>query len=1275
MASWTDLKLSTAQVNNLVQVDVEQIIVAFIFLYLQIKVAFVAGVAVIVIMIPLNALVAQRIGTNTALLMVEKDARIKVVSEAFRNICSLKMSGLEGCVVQASNARRVQEVRYLAVRKYLDAVCVLLWASMPVVVPFVTFTTVVMNDTQRLTASDVITSIALLNMLIFPMNARVSARRLAHVLLAEDGSQLVLTNDQLDDDHTSSGGLSSTSLAATLQEDFHSPAARYSWTKKPNDVKDISLFAGRDIESQDVSEEAMLFPLHRGDETQQSDFQVEVGDLVGKVGEMWVVVGSTGSGKTALLLGLLGEMHSGNSSTITEFRDASVSSLRSRVESQEGLGLSPIGGGGGGGGGGGAKSGAYESKSRKRIAYCAQVPPMHSGSVRSNIVMGDAFDAARYRDVLRGCCLGPDLVGSNWTAGDLSDVGAAGSNLSGGQRLRIGIARALYSQHAVVVLDDPFSALDAATGSLMMKYLAERVCGQQKRVVILSTHSLALLQPSHSSTNVAGIIVLQHDKEVDRGTYAELQTSSAYFRDLSEHFAAQPVSDSNTATSGHQQFDVTSESLTAQELEMVLDSCIRRQQSGSVDASDLDACTMIALKALREHDKAAAEDVERAGGGPDVLKQEELPTLLQNIEQMASGRIHSSVYRSYLSAVGVCLTVSIVLSTLLMYATSIAMSLWLAYWATRQDEFSKSDFVWISTAIVVSNLVFALFRSFLFAKGGLNAAVHLYDRLSVAVFRAKISFFEETSVGRLTNRFGKDTNVIDDQLPFIMNSLLAQLFMILGGTFVMAYNDPLIIVLLLLVAVVHYRLQKFYRESSRELRRLDSVYRSPVYTIFAECMQNAVSIRALGTTCVRYFDKQLSQSVDNSLRVSLSINIASQWLGVRLQLLGALVNTVLAAMIVVNALYDILPVSAGLAGLSLIYSFSIVNNLNGLVNAFAETEQEMISVERVLEYCALESEFAADGPEDDEDAPVLSSDRRLPSAGYKRYDRDNTYYVTPSSDQMSGTSVSDELLYGLVAKSAGHSAKKGNLLKSGGILLSDVCMRYETNALDTLRHISLHIAPGSRVAVVGRTGSGKSSLMRVLLRLNEYHSGSVSLGGVELNQQSKRQLRRRIGVIPQTPLVFSGSVRFNLDPYGTYSDEQVLDALQRSRLFETTLASSSHSIDRGAERIDGLADLMRFELVDGGSNLSLGQRQLLCLGRVLLRRCELVLVDEATAAIDPVTEAILYEVLAEQLQTLGSTLVMICHKQNGVHKLCDKMLEIRDGQVLSYEDILQSADM
>jgi ATP-binding cassette subfamily C (CFTR/MRP) protein 10 len=226
--------------------------------------------------------------------------------------------------------------------------------------------------------------------------------------------------------------------------------------------------------------------------------------------------------------------------------------------------------------------------------------------------------------------------------------------------------------------------------------------------------------------------------------------------------------------------------------------------------------------------------------------------------------------------------------------------------------------------------------------GGLRAARYLYQRMNVSVFNAPLSFFEKTSIGRLINRFGKDTNTVDDNLPFMVNIVLAQFFQLLGACFVMAYVNSAVLIVLAVVGILNYKLQIFYRCSSRELRRLESVHKSPVYNLFSECCSNALVIRSLGSRCLLCKVTELHMLLDNSLRVSLSSSVASQWLGARLQLLGGAVSGLLALGVILNSRYLIFDVSPALAGISLIYSFNVVSILNGLVNSCAESEQEMV---------------------------------------------------------------------------------------------------------------------------------------------------------------------------------------------------------------------------------------------------------------------------------------------------------------------------------------------
>lgn len=498
--------------------------------------------------------------------------------------------------------------------------------------------------------------------------------------------------------------------------------------------------------------------------------------------------------------------------------------------------------------------------------------------------------------------------------------------------------------------------------------------------------------------------------------------------------------------------------------------------------------------------------------------------------------------------------------------------------------------------------------------------------------------------------------------------------------------------------------------------------------------------------------------------------------------MGALITTILALSIVLNGLYSILPMNAGMAGLSLIYSFTIVNNLNGFLNALSETEQEMVSVERVLEYCDLPNEFGetlSTAPRSSEEASGMKDGKASCCSrwccscctccgGKGNYDllRGSDFEYTRFSDSESdgssddddddnnddgvhdleaphhhrhhhhrrhhhcaaatdlGNSLTNVLLYN--SHITGRSSKKGgnkhppysrsntNLGGSNisfrilsrnqeGLVFDDVSMSYSSDKtrasfsaadVDVLKDLSITIRPGSRVAVVGRTGSGKSSLLRVLLRINDYHTGTITLAGTELRSIPKQRLRSKLSIIPQKPLLFTGTVRFNLDPLGKYSEQELCSALEMCKISQTLSAvapvcaqgdgvsaprdsSATMSIERftdvtlrssasslvnpacGSDNVpsDHMRALLDFELTEGGANLSVGQQQLLCLARALLRRSDLILLDEVTASVDAQTESLLYASLAQYVELTGASMLMVCHKLGGVHKVCNKVRE------------------
>lgn len=551
------------------------------------------------------------------------------------------------------------------------------------------------------------------------------------------------------------------------------------------------------------------------------------------------------------------------------------------------------------------------------IAFCPQVPAMYSGTVRWNITIGlhspgtDVTLQRRYDKIFEGCGLSRDFFNSGSTRGsdqgdrlsDLTQVGQSGNRLSGGQRLRVGLARALYSNTPLILLDDPFSALDDDTAANIMLFL-KKFAEEEQRLVIFSTHKLHLI-----SEYADRIIFLDSGRCLAIGTVKEMWNVDSFCKLLKNAEL------------------VISEDMNIKYKKSAQDS------KGIIFAE--------AIEAGQDEEKNETNDVNGSA-----------------IEAAESGNIKYPIYYSYCAAAGVVQVTVTVLSTFLMQVTAILMQYWLAYWVANSASISDVRFVAIFGLICAANVICALVRSFSFAKAGLNATRTLYVSLTKSVLFAPLHFFELASLGRIINRFGKETERVDENLPFMANIVLAQFFSFLGAIIIICISNYLMIAVIFCSMIRYHYLQHFYRASSREVRRLESTYRSPLYTLISDCIGDALAIKA-SRQLLYNVEALVASALDESLRVALMSCYSAQWLNVRLQMLGAIITASVGLLAVLCAIFGIMNVSPGLFGLALALSFSLVGNLNGLVTAVTETEQEMISVERIMEYCSLQSEFSA----------------------------------------------------------------------------------------------------------------------------------------------------------------------------------------------------------------------------------------------------------------------------------------------------------------------------
>ncbi|XP_025846742.2 ATP-binding cassette sub-family C member 10 isoform X3 [Vulpes vulpes] len=1023
-----------------------QLAITLYLLHQQVGVAFVGGLILALLLVPVNKVIATRIMASNQEMLQHKDARVKLMTELLSGVRVIKFFGWEQALGARVEACRAQELGRLRVIKYLDAACVYLWAALPVVISIVIFITYVLMGHQ-LTATKVFTALALVRLLILPLNnfpwvinglleAKVSLDRIQRFLdLPSHSPQVYYSPDPPTEPST----------ALELHE------ALFSWD-----------------------------PVGTSQEIFINHLEVKKGVLVG-------IVGKVGCGKSSLLAAVAGELHR----------------LRGRVAV---WGLS------------------------KGFGLATQEPWIQFATIRDNILFGKTFDAQLYKEVIEACALTDDL-----------------------------------HEKELYLLDDPLAAVDADVASHLLHRCILGVLSHTTR--LLCTHRTEYLEK-------ADLVLLMEAGRLLR---------------------AGPPSE-------------------------ILPLVQAVPKAWAEEGQEADSAAVQSVGNL-EKTKERLEVEEKTCG--HVLQE----------ESKKEGAVALHVYRAYLRAVGLGLALAILLSLLLMQGTRNAADWWLSHWISQLKAnknnsqempaptnpgstgllsaqlllFSSGNlytsvfplpktasngssdirfYLTVYATIAGVNSFCTFLRAVLFAAGTLQAAATLHRRLLCRVLMAPVTFFDSTPAGQVLNRFSSDVACADDSLPFTLNILLANAAGLLGLLAVLGSGLPWLLLLLPALSVLYYRVQRHYRASSRELRRLSSLTLSPLYTHLADTLAGLPVLRAAGATS--RFEEENQRLLELNQRCQFAASATMQWLDIRLQLMGATVVSAIAGIALVQHQQGL--TNPGLVGLSLSYALSLTGLLSGLVSSFTQTETMLVSVERLEEY-------SCDLPQEPQG--------QLPRLGI-------------------------------------------GWLTQGSVEFQDVVLVYRPGLPNALDGVTFRVQPGEKLGIVGRTGSGKSSLLLVLFRLLEPSSGRVLLDGVDTSQLELAELRSQLAIIPQEPFLFSGTVRENLDPQGLHEDRALWQALEQCHLSEVIVSLGG---------LDG-------ELGEGGRSLSLGQRQLLCLARALLTDAKILCIDEATASVDQKTDQLLQQTICKRFA--NKTVLTIAHRLNTILN-SDRILVLQAGRVVELD--------
>ncbi|KAK6589532.1 ATP-binding cassette [Cryptosporidium xiaoi] len=884
----------------------------------------------------------------------------------------------------------------------------------------------------------------------------------------------------------------------------------------------------------------------------------------------------------------------------------------------------------------------YKGKILKsgRLAYVAQVPWVQTGTIKDNILFGAAFDPVWYDAVIKACALWMDF--QVLPEGDRTLVGEKGLNLSGGQRQRISLARAVYQKADIYVLDDCLSAVDSHVSAHIFRNC---ICGLlSNKCVILVTHKLEIIPnvdqiilfdptkrrqvysgspidvPAPVLKKLASELLLAEETESETASRYSLNSHDLRMFDQCHTFDNEPLRGfPSTLPNGSEDashFDqkeqtqippkttrtgVVDDVVAVDILDALVTSTPGRNDRPSASfGKGRTASVRMSGEELRHHYRKDGDERRKESGSlfseasADGRNNDKICiNVPEELTELSS--VSKKIYKAYLKEWGVINMFGVLLCNIAAGLVFSRNMFWLAKW--RGPAGSKIDWARPVMFYALLTALYALLHissSLLVRNGGLNASRVFHNKLLWRLRYTSLSFFEVTPVGKILTRFTTDLSNLDDALPRNIGDLLIAAAKILVITISVSRVIPAFLLCVPPLAYLFYQVSKKYAPMLRQCERLSVVYQAPILSHVVDTVDGLSTIRAFHAQ--ERFIRRMDDAVRADSRIRYHVENAYRWLFIRLEMMGCVAVFIAGTFGVVAVSKD--PSTAGIFGAAMTFALSVSSCLNFGTRVLGEIEGVMVGLERIKEY----SETTPLEPK-----PVIESCR-------------------PPFDWPN----------------------------KGEIEIIDLRLRYKPELPPVLDGIKCCIKAGEKIGIVGRTGAGKSSIFSLILRLIDPENGLVKIDGLDISSIGTFDLRTRISIIPQEPVVFSGTIRFNLDPLQQHTDQEIEQALQKSHLYNFV-----KNLPNGLETI----------LDSGAQVLSTGQKQLLCLARALLRSSKVVLLDEATSSIDPHTDMLVQKTI--RLEFAFCTVLAVAHRIQTVLDY-DKILVLDSGHIVEFDrpDIL-----
>ncbi|CAI5757027.1 unnamed protein product [Candida verbasci] len=1104
-----------------------------------------AGVITALVVAPFATKVNASITNNYIQLMKDKDDRTSLITEILNSIKSIKFYSWEKPMLKKLNhIRNDRELNNIQKIGVVSALAQFLWSCIPFFISCATYAAYSYFYNVPLTPDVVFPALALFDLLSEPM--LLIPQLIIDIIEVRTSLQRIsefFCLDELDDDQQ---GVIKRETATNNPNSVIIKNSSFIWNSKVDEKK---------VEYKDEESEVQ-------EDNSTSNIALNDINFTAKKGKLTCIVGKVGSGKSTLIKAILGDVPI----KIPKFSDNSTI--------------------------------VYPSvETFGTIAYCPQNPWILNGTVKENILFGHKLDQDFYQKTINACELLADF--KSMPDGDKTVVGEKGISLSGGQKARISLARAVYSRADIYLLDDVLSAVDSHVAKALIKQVLsdDGIIGD--RTKILATNNVPVLHEANDIYLLSGGAIIEH------GDFETVMKNDGELAKLINEYGRKKDDGAETPTETPKQEEAPKQTerdsgLDTEDLVDEIVGYVGEENRGAVEQAVLRRASVVSYG--HQYD-----DDEEDDGKVRKTRHEE--------ESSRKGTVPWDIFKQYITACDYKWFSLYVIGSLLTLLVTVAEKRLLSYWSEINRETNQTNNPSFYLGLyafmgVVSGLLTYLSALIIWGYCIVKGAAFFHNKMAQSVLRSPMSFFDTTPVGRVLNRFTEDIGKIDMQLPWMLIGFVTSVLnaLVTFGVILSALPAMFFILFVLLFVYNYFRIK--FVPTTRELKRLESIAKSPVLAIIQESINGVDTIKAFNQR--ERFVYKSKKFINEKTLIGVVIQNSNRWLSMRLQTISSTIMfcTALLAVVTLGGSHPILP---SILGFVMTYSLTITYILNSIVRYWAELQSNGVALERIIEYCDLPSE-----------APMEIEDRK----------------------------------------------PQDSWPAQGIVKFKNYSTAYRANLDPVLREIELTIQSKEKIGIVGRTGAGKSSLTLALFRIIEATGGNIEIDSINIGEIGLYDLRHHLTIIPQEAHTFRASVRENLDPFGEYDDEKLWKALELAHLkehigkMETEPTEEEKKDSKNPDELPKKRGLDA-QIEEGGSNLSAGQKQLLCLARALLNETSKILVlDEATAAVDFQTDKIIQETIRNEFK--DKTILTIAHRIDTIMD-SDKILVLDKGKVAEFD--------